>query len=248
MKFNTAEHGYDPIAKIYNEKVAAQCFKNYLPAMEKLLLPHLDSEANLLDVGCGTGQLVKYLITKGYKVTGIDISEAMLNYARMNAPEAEFFMVSAVDLDFTSTFDGIVSTGALSHIMNIEEINRVAQNIYKALKKNGILFLNMFLEEMYQQYWSDNFYFEKNDDHVSITHTTHDAIEKIAKCNLTTFSLVEDRWKRLDMTFIDKIYTRNEIQLVLEKAGFKEIGIFDEKHDLKISEMAGSTYFVCHKM
>lgn len=106
----------------------------------------------------------------------------------MNSPEAELLISNAVNLDFLSTFDGIVPTGFLSHIMNIEEINCVFHNIYKALKKNGIFLLNMFLEEMYQQNWNDNLLFSKSDECVWTAHATHEPIDKIGKINFTIFS------------------------------------------------------------
>ena len=37
---------------------------------------------NVLDLCCGTGQLALYFLEKGYKVTGIDLSEPMLRFAR----------------------------------------------------------------------------------------------------------------------------------------------------------------------
>lgn len=248
MSFTSFDEGYDPVAKFYNDNLAPQFLKNLTPAIEKLLLPHLVNEAHILDVGCGNGYLANYLIMKGHKVTGIDLSQGMLNYAKINAPEAELLIGNAVNLDFLSTtFDGIISTGVLSHIMNIEEVNCVFQNIYKALKKNGIFMLNMFLEEMYQQNWNDNLLFSKSEECVWTAHATHEPIDKIGNINFTIFSLIEDQWKRLDMTFIDRIYTKDEIMSNLKKVGFREISIHDEKHNLKISEMAGSTYFVCYK-
>jgi len=44
-------------------------------------------QKTLLDVCCGTGQLALYFLEQGYWVEGIDLSEAMLQYARENAGE-----------------------------------------------------------------------------------------------------------------------------------------------------------------
>jgi tRNA/tmRNA/rRNA uracil-C5-methylase (TrmA/RlmC/RlmD family) len=43
------------------------------------------STRTLLDVCCGTGQLARHFLDHGYEVTGLDLSDAMLDYARLNA-------------------------------------------------------------------------------------------------------------------------------------------------------------------
>lgn len=44
----------------------------------------------VVDLGCGSGLLARELTQGGYRVLGIDISEAMIELARKRAPEAEF--------------------------------------------------------------------------------------------------------------------------------------------------------------
>lgn len=56
---------------------------------------------------CGTGQLVKELQDKGFKTIGIDASEAMLNYARQNAPLSEFICSDARYFNLSSKFHAV---------------------------------------------------------------------------------------------------------------------------------------------
>ena len=51
--------------------------------------------ARILDVCCGTGYLAGLLAARGYRVTGIDASAAMIGFARETAPEAEFSVADA---------------------------------------------------------------------------------------------------------------------------------------------------------
>src|SRR4051794_9192188 len=43
--------------------------------------------SRVLDLPCGTGRLTRELVSRGYKVTGADVSEAMLGDARDNYDE-----------------------------------------------------------------------------------------------------------------------------------------------------------------
>jgi SAM-dependent methyltransferase len=47
---------------------------------------------DLLDIGCGTGRDAGYLARDGYRVTGLDSSERMVDHAREHHPDAEFVL------------------------------------------------------------------------------------------------------------------------------------------------------------
>lgn len=239
--------GYDPLARVYNEDWALGVLTETLPALEKLMLPNLVKDAHILDVGCGTGQLAQKLIEKGYKITGIDASEGMLSYARENVPDAKLVLNDARFIDFSPTFDAVISIGAFNHVMSLEELTSVFHNVYHALLDNSIFLLYLFLEEEYQLNWDGKITGNVKEDYAWAARNSYNSETKIASINLTIFSLIENTWQRFDSTIIEKCYTKEEIISALETTGFKDISSYDAHRDLKISQMPGSTYFVCYK-
>lgn len=130
---------YDVYARIYNERNGQSLCEMALKPLEQLLLPYLSPGAHILDLCCGTGQLAQQLNLKGYKVTGIDISEGMLDYAHKNAPDVEFIQDDARFFELPAIFDGVISTSdSLNHVMSLEELTRVFQNVYAALQENSL--------------------------------------------------------------------------------------------------------------
>jgi ubiquinone/menaquinone biosynthesis C-methylase UbiE len=70
----------------------------------------------LLDLACGSGQLAQHFLDVGYTVTGIDLSESMLEHARhrneqhVQAGTARFLRANAADFTIPETVSLVVST------------------------------------------------------------------------------------------------------------------------------------------
>ena len=71
-----------------------------------------DKDHNILDVGCGLGGTANYIQSNEWgAVTGIDIEEQSILYAKQNYPDLDFYCVDATQVDKTlknKTFDIIV--------------------------------------------------------------------------------------------------------------------------------------------
>jgi ubiquinone/menaquinone biosynthesis C-methylase UbiE len=136
----------DMVKRSYN-KIAAYYYSHrdlnkFNGELDKLidLLPR---NGHVLDVGCGAGiPTGKYLVNRGLKVTGIDISDTMLEMARKNVPEADFINKDMNSLDFNeNSFDGIISVYALFHVPKNNHPN-IFEQFFKILKPGGILLIN----------------------------------------------------------------------------------------------------------
>ena len=82
----------------------------------------LRSGSLVLDVGCGTGLKSKYLINRGLKVVGIDFSEKMIETAKREVPEGEFWVMDMEEAaKLEGNFNGIFLQAALLHIKKAKE-------------------------------------------------------------------------------------------------------------------------------
>ena len=146
---------YDTWAWLYNHTMGPQYGLEQLKPVELMLLPHLPADADLLDLCCGTGNLMQALLHKGYRVAGLDGSEAMLDYARENAPQGEFILGDARNFNLPERFDGVVSSSAsLNHILSIDELNRVFSSVYNALKPNGLFMFDLNHAGQMGKWWN----------------------------------------------------------------------------------------------
>lgn len=86
---------YDEWAWLYNQTVGAAEAIEHLRLLRRVLFPAIPSNARLLDLCCGTGNLTRLVLKQGYGVVGLDGSELMLNFAKANAPHNAFFQFCA---------------------------------------------------------------------------------------------------------------------------------------------------------
>ncbi|TCS37050.1 methyltransferase family protein [Paucimonas lemoignei] len=71
----------------------------------------------ILDAGCGTGRpMAEYVISRGYKLEGIDQSSELLAVARKRFPTCAWSLAKLEDYPFTGQYGGIICWDALFHI------------------------------------------------------------------------------------------------------------------------------------
>lgn len=97
---------------------------------------YLNYGSEVLDAGCGTGYPISdYLTKRGFKVTGIDPSEKMLEKAlSLNLNDAEFIKSEFLSFSPTKTFDAIIAFDCLWYIApeNQPDIYKKAAELIKS--------------------------------------------------------------------------------------------------------------------
>ena len=73
---------------------------------------------NVLDLGCGNGNLINYLGTKGIYAVGVTFSELQYNYNLNKKNNVVLGDYTKFNKQFVNKFDFIISTGSLEHIGN----------------------------------------------------------------------------------------------------------------------------------
>ncbi len=106
----------------------------------------LSKKNRILDVGCGSGELVIDLLKLGFDAEGIDFSESMIKKAKQQAMKKKikqnrFTCDSFFDHSFNGTFDLISANGFIEYISK-EQLKEFLKKSYQLLSKNGILIIN----------------------------------------------------------------------------------------------------------
>lgn len=123
-------------AHLYKEKHA------FVFAYGNSLISWLQPQAgeNILDLGCGTGELTARLAESGATVTGIDSSASMIYSARVHFPHIHFQTANATDFSLPRRFDAIFSNATLHWVRDKEA---AISRMFHHLRPGGRLVLEM---------------------------------------------------------------------------------------------------------
>lgn len=120
----------------YEETVDVDMTEVIEPFME--LLPE---NAEVLDLGCGSGRDTIVLEERGFYVTPMDGSEEMCKLAEINTDQ-EVLQMTYDEMEFDDVFDGIWACAALVHLTD-DEMREIMKKLIQALKADGILYFSV---------------------------------------------------------------------------------------------------------
>lgn len=245
MLFSSRYVDYDSFAWFYDRYWGSAFTERYFDVVERLFLSHISKNANVLDLCCGSGQLAGRISEAGYRANGIDGSASLIKLAKKNAPKAELTTGDARSFTIIDKFEGVLCTyDSLNHIMDLVSLGNVFNNVYSALKKDGVFMFDMNLEEGFRQRWRGSASVIEA-DHVLATSASFDPELKEGTMNVTTF-LREKHWERTDVKITEHCFTKDEVTNRLSKSLFRDIKTADSHRDLGKDEV-GRMFFLCVK-
>lgn len=127
---------YDSIASWWNDQ---QCQSlagiHFIDRAIKLCV----NKRNALDAGCGSGgRMIAALEKAGFQVTGIDVSQAMIAYARTRHPDSHFMHVDVCTWQPQQQYDAIIAWDSLFHLPYAEQ-GRVIKKLCNAISGGGVI-------------------------------------------------------------------------------------------------------------
>ncbi len=172
---------------------------------------------SILDIGCGTGRHSVELARQGFRMTGVDLSEAMLAEAKKAANKAgvdvEFIHSNAAKFVPTREYDAAISLceGAFSLFGKDEDpFTRdlaILGNIHKALKPGGMFLMTVLSALRHIRLYN-------KEDIAAGTFDPYLLIE-YSKQQITTKNGEET------VTLREKGYTAGELILLMRQSGFE---------------------------
>ncbi|MGQ0603012.1 MAG: class I SAM-dependent DNA methyltransferase, partial [Anaerolineales bacterium] len=174
-----------------------------------------------LDLACGTGQLAHYLLERGFRVTGLDLSAAMLEYARENTEpyidsgQARFEQVDITRFAMADEFGLIVSTfDALNHLADFDALHSCFRSVYPALADDGWFIFDLNTRAGLQRW--NNLSVDESDDAILITRGVYAGHGERAWMRISGCVRVPGgKYERFEETVFNTAFDLNDVQQAL---------------------------------
>jgi SAM-dependent methyltransferase len=211
-------------ARIYNllwggfaRDIAPRIFEFYTP-----------QPPTLLDLCCGTGQLALYFLERGYQVTGLDLSEAMLEHARANtsmfvqAGQAQFVQADAAHFTLDQRFGLVVSTfDALNHLPDLDALRGCFASVYAVTLPGGKFVFDLNTRKGLFRW--NGIIMSETDEALTITRGIYDGGDK-GYTRVTGFLCEDDeRYTRFDETVYNTVFPSETVRTLLLETGWSEV-------------------------
>lgn len=153
MVTSSLQKNYDSFAPYYDTVVGHRHEEAvFLRRILSACAPHA---ATLLELGCGTGSMLKVLC-RYYNATGIDRSRAMLARAKRKAPKAKLIQGDITSFGVKERFDAIICPfDTMNHLTSLTAWRKVFLNVYRHLNPAGIFVFDVNTEAKMKCYSDD---------------------------------------------------------------------------------------------
>lgn len=223
---------FDRFARFYDWD-----YRDYEDDLEAILQLADECRGPVLELGCGTGRVVVPLAAAGQRVTGVDISPALLAIAERKLADAGLSHSATLVCADLRSFElaekqfalAICTSNTLMHLTTAGDQLAVLRNAYRHLRTNGVLVIDLFnpdiarllevngLTELADR-WRDD---AAGADVFKWSVRTVDLAEQIQETLFIYEEVFDDgQVRRHPCPFTLRYLWRNEAELMLEKAGF----------------------------
>jgi predicted TPR repeat methyltransferase len=140
---------YSRLAGVYDEIVIDPCHGQWASFLDELWNADPEGVGSVLDLCCGTGLLAGELTARGYRVVGVDASEAMLALARERlGPKVVLSRMTLPDLVVGGGFDAAVCTFDGLNYLTPKELRLTLDAVAGSLRPAGWLVFDLHTDAM----------------------------------------------------------------------------------------------------
>lgn len=237
---------YDHLAEwfeILNDDCDYACWSQYF--IEGL--SRLGAGREGLELGCGSGAFSRALERAGYRMTGADISEAMLTVAERLA-EKERVRISWIRADAATIrtphpFDFILAPNDCYNYLPPAALPRAFRHAAACLKKGGFFWFDVSSPCKLRTKVANNIMVDDRDE---VTYLSFNTLkEDRVETDVTLFVKRGELYRRMDEHHTQYIHEESALRAALREAGFTLLSF--EGHLKEQVEGSDRWNFICVK-
>ncbi|WP_217231596.1 class I SAM-dependent DNA methyltransferase [Streptomyces anulatus] len=228
---------YEALAEVYDRWTAGNDYAGWAAHLRGAFA-ELEPEARLLDVCCGTGKLTALLEGQGFRVTGVDASQAMLKEAAAALPPGT--PLHRVGLGTAGPAEELASrVGPAAHdaaVCTFDSVNyflgegllRLFEQVAGALRPGGLFVFDVNTRRKLEDVFGDSHYGDDLGDFAYVWRNRYDPAARTVRFLITLFTRDGAQYRKGEEEHLQQWYTHEEITSAARKAGFTVESVTDD--------------------
>lgn len=221
--------GFAAVYDLFMDNVPYEEWHSYLNG---LLTEYGVRDGIVLELGCGTGRMTRFLAGDGYDMIGIDNSEEMLQIAGEAGTGKEGILYLLQDMrefELYGTVRAVVSIcDSMNYILEEEELLTVFRLVNNYLDPGGVFIFDMNTEYKYKELLGETTICENREEGSFIWENYYEEEEQMNQYDLTLFIKEENGlYRKYEETHFQRAYDISRVQELIEEAGMEFVTAYD---------------------
>lgn len=238
---------YGEFARIYDRLMHRDIdYGKWCDYIEKLFEVSGCKPQTVCELACGTGNITARLAARGYEMTGVDISADMLAAGDRKLKNIQVFCADMSKFAPLQKYDAFLCMiDGINYVLVPSALMRTFKNVKAALTTGGVFIFDIStVHKLKNIIGNETFIHSEYDIFYS---WQNEFIEKyrISDMLLNFFVRKGGRYVRFEERHAQRGWTVWEITELLRRAGFSEIGIYDELTTAPPHRHSERVVFVC---
>ncbi|WP_305767271.1 class I SAM-dependent DNA methyltransferase [Candidatus Epulonipiscium viviparus] len=223
---------YQNFAAVYDEFMEDVQYDRWYKFIVDVMAENNVTAEIVCDLGCGTGTMCEKFAADGVETIGIDSSLEMLSVARESAEELNILYLNQemANFELYGTVNLIYSTcDSVNYVLEEDELLKVFRLVNNYLEPQGLFVFDISTKNKYKNLLADKTFVNQVDGAAYIWENYYDEEEQVNEFAVTFFVEEDDgRYRKTEEWHYQRAYEVEQIQAMLETAGLKVLGIFDD--------------------
>ncbi len=223
-------NAYHALAQSYDRLTRDVDYEKIVEFYHEILEKEHIHPRTVVDLACGTGSVALLLAQRGYRVTGVDMSEEMLTVAAQRAQDKQiqpvFVCQRLQELVLPRGVDmAVCALDGLDYIIEPEDCCQAIRQVYRALNPGGIFIFDVNTPEKLRA-MDGQVFLDEDEDVFCIWRGEFDEKANICSYGMDLFQREAELWRRSFEEHQEYAYTAAQLKDYLKSAGFTHIRIY----------------------
>lgn len=228
MKTNKTEKdstSYKFFASVYDQMMDNINYENWKFYLLQLFFKYGVEPCSLVtELGCGTGMMTRLLAGDGFRMTGIDLSEDMLEVAQNHKEKVKkinYLLQDMRSFQVNDEQDAIISIcDSMNYLITVEDLSQTMKAARDNLKKGGVFIFDLKTEHFFIEELDGQIFTEDLGDVKCIWRNEYDSDARIHTYTLEFSNGEKEVHKQ-------RVFGASEIKEAAKKAGFNGAVVYD---------------------